>query len=110
MSEIIAYCGLLCNECPAYIATINNDDELRKKTALEWGKAYNADIKAEDLVCMGCKSDVVFGYCKVCEIRSCSSGKSLENCSQCTSFSCSKVDRVLNYSPEARKRLEKFKK
>lgn len=32
---LIAYCGLNCEECKAYIATVNDDDELREKVAIE---------------------------------------------------------------------------
>lgn len=31
MKEMIAYCGLDCEKCDAYIATINDDQELREK-------------------------------------------------------------------------------
>jgi len=31
----IAMCGLVCSQCDAYIATLNNDDKLRIKTAKE---------------------------------------------------------------------------
>jgi hypothetical protein len=110
MEEILGYCGLLCNNCDAYKATVGNDNELREKTADEWRKAFNPDIKAEDINCLGCKSDVVFGYCKVCEIRACSSEKSLENCGSCSSFSCDKVEGILKHAPDARERLEKSKK
>lgn len=109
MSEIIACCGLLCSDCPAYKATLHNDDGLREKTAEEWRKAFNPDIKAEDINCLGCKSDLTFGYCKVCEIRACSLEKSLENCGGCTSFSCDKLEGLLQHAPEARGRLEKFR-
>ena len=30
---MIAYCGLNCTECPAYIATKANDDKLREEAA-----------------------------------------------------------------------------
>ena len=33
MDKLIACCGLDCRKCDAYIATMNNDDNLRKKTA-----------------------------------------------------------------------------
>jgi hypothetical protein len=29
--EYISYCGLLCNECPVYIATKNNDGEMKAR-------------------------------------------------------------------------------
>lgn len=31
MKKMIAYCGLDCEKCDAYIATINDDQKLRKK-------------------------------------------------------------------------------
>ena len=38
MKQLIAYCGLDCEKCDAYIATQNNDQALREKTARpsEW--------------------------------------------------------------------------
>ena len=35
MNEYIACCGLNCETCEARIATINDDNELRKKVAKE---------------------------------------------------------------------------
>jgi len=37
--EMLAYCGLVCTDCNAYIAKQNDDDELRRKTAEEWSRA-----------------------------------------------------------------------
>ena len=36
MNKMIAYCGLDCESCDAYLATVNDDQELRKKTAKLW--------------------------------------------------------------------------
>ena len=33
MKKMIAYCGLDCEKCDAYLATIHNDPALREKTA-----------------------------------------------------------------------------
>ena len=38
MKKMIAYCGLDCEKCDAYIATINDDQKLRKKTAKLWAE------------------------------------------------------------------------
>ena len=38
MNELIAYCGLNCETCNARIATIQNNDELRRKTAKLWSE------------------------------------------------------------------------
>jgi hypothetical protein len=37
--EYISYCGLLCNECPVYIATAKNDEQMRAKLAKEYSTA-----------------------------------------------------------------------
>ena len=36
MSKIIAYCGLTCNNCPAFVATEKNDEEQKQKLSQEW--------------------------------------------------------------------------
>ena len=33
MGDMIAYCGLDCEKCDAYLATIHDDQALREKTA-----------------------------------------------------------------------------
>lgn len=110
MENLMSYCGLMCSTCPAYIATINNDDELRKKTADEWSKSFSPDIKAEDINCKGCKSDTVFGYCSICEIRSCSRNNSYSSCAECSSFGCDKLESIHKYAQEARERLENLRR
>ena len=107
MSEMIAYCGLLCDQCGAYKATVANDDALRKKTAEEWSKMFNATINPADVNCLGCKSDVLFSHCNVCEIRSCAGEKKVNDCGKCESFACGKVEGVLKYDEAARERLQK---
>ena len=54
MKQLIACCGLDCENCAARIATVNNDDELREKTAKEWSVLNNTpEITAETIHCMG---------------------------------------------------------
>ncbi len=105
MSEIMAYCGLLCNNCLAYKATVADDMSMREKTAEQWSRMYNVEIKPEDINCLGCNSDVLVGHCKVCEIRSCAREKGMENCGKCESFVCSKVEGILKHDESARERL-----
>ena len=33
-------CGLNCEECPVFIATLKNDKELKAKSAKEWSTLY----------------------------------------------------------------------
>ena len=88
MEEMISYCGIICTECPGYIATQNDDDEQRRKIAEEWSKNYNADVKPEDVNCDGCLSvgGRLIGHCKVCEIRKCGQEKNVKNCAYCNEY------------------------
>ncbi|MGM9788163.1 MAG: DUF3795 domain-containing protein [Candidatus Cryptobacteroides sp.] len=93
--EIIGYCGLDCEHCDARIATLNNDDELRTKTAKLWCEWNNTDeIKPEHINCMGCRTEGVKTYfCScLCEVRRCCSSKAYETCADCKlKASCEKL-------------------
>ena len=36
MEKSIAFCGLVCSQCPVYIATKTNHEELKEKLAIEY--------------------------------------------------------------------------
>lgn len=54
-NPFIAYCGLNCENCPARIATINDDQKLREKVAKEWSELNQANITPEMINCLGCR-------------------------------------------------------
>jgi hypothetical protein len=112
MAEMIANCGLVCSECPAYIATLKNDDGLRKKTAEEWSKMFHADIKAVDINCEGClsQSKRLFSHCFECEIRKCCREKKVANCAGCPEFPCQKISDFMAMVPQAKAKLEELRK
>ena len=41
---MFGYCCIECNKCDAYVATRNDDDELRAKVAKQW------KMKAEEII------------------------------------------------------------
>ncbi len=55
MKGMIAYCGLDCEKCDAYLATINDDQALREKTAKLWAELNNAPVLPEHINCEGCR-------------------------------------------------------
>lgn len=57
MRDMIAYCGLDCEKCDAYLATINDDQALREKTAKLWSELNHAPILPEHINCQGCRMD-----------------------------------------------------
>ena len=108
MKELIACCGLNCENCDARIATINNDDELREKTAKKWSELNNVKIKAEAINCMGCRTDGAKTiFCNdLCEIRKCVSQKGFNTCGDCQELeTCLIVGVVLEHAPEAKTNL-----
>jgi hypothetical protein len=112
MDRMIAYCGIVCTECPAFIATQENDDTKRKKVAEMWSKQYKMEVKPEDINCDGCTSGSkrMLGYCSVCEIRKCGQGKGVENCAYCDEYGCEKLTKFIAMVPHARESLEKIRK
>jgi len=61
---MVAVCGLNCNECGAFLATKENDDQKRAKVAQEWSRLFKVEVKPEDINCEGCQSmgGRVFNY------------------------------------------------
>lgn len=109
MEKLIGSCGIVCSSCDAYLATKNNDNEMRTKTAENWSKMYSTSLKPEDINCLGCNSDVLFAHCHECNIRSCSTGKSLSNCSQCDDYSCDKLNDFFKMVPDAKTTLDSIR-
>ena len=112
MNKMIAFCGLTCTECPAFIATRKDDDEERKKVAELWSKEFNYEIKPEDINCDGCleESDLLFSHCKVCEIRKCGRKKEVKNCAYCSDYACEKLTKFFDMAPEAKSTLSEIRK
>ena len=108
MKQIIAYCGIACHECGAFIATQNNDYEKRAEVAKIWSKQYKSNIKPDDINCDGCHSNGqrLFNYCKVCEIRRCGKEKGVATCAHCDAYACEKLEGFFQMVPDAKKHLD----
>ena len=106
-----AYCGLDCTKCDAFIATKNNDESLRKKTAKEWSKMYSADIKPKDINCTGCKSDgIKISHSSYCEVRKCNISKGYKSCGECPNYPCEHISFIVDNVPDAKEYIESIKK
>jgi hypothetical protein len=103
MEKLISCCGLNCAACDARVATINNDDELRKATAEKWKVAFSADIVSEMINCTGCREEgLKFSHCSMCEIRKCVNAKGYNTCGDCSELeTCSIVGGILKAVPDA---------
>ena len=110
MEKIIACCGLNCATCDARIATVNNDDELRKATTADkWRAQFNAsELSAEMINCTGCReAGAKFSHCEQCEIRNCVKSKGFDTCGDCQEMEkCSLLAGILKYVPDALSNLK----
>lgn len=111
VDKIIGFCGLVCTECPAYLATKNNDDKLKKETAEKWSEMYKSDIKPENIRCNGCTTPGhKFHHCTECEMRLCGISKKVKNCGRCGDYPCDKIKEFQKWVPDAKKVLDAEKK
>ena len=113
MNQYIACCGLNCETCEARLATVNNDDALRRKVAKEWSELNNTAITPEMINCVGCRIDgVKTPYCdSLCPIRQCALKRSVTTCGDCDEMAaCEKVGMILGNNAEARRNLEENRK
>ena len=90
MSEIKldGYCGLYCGGCDIYRLS---EKAWRTGVKAKWEEMperFRKAIKEADIVCHGCKSDIVFSGCKVCPMVKCARKKGVENCSLCGKYPC----------------------
>lgn len=110
MNKLIAYCGLNCEKCDAYLATLNNDQTLRKKTAALWSKLNNVTIRTEDINCEGCRANgkkTIYSE-SLCEIRQCALKRSLNTCGDCQELeTCQKINKIISTNSEALNNLKK---
>ena len=109
-NNMIAFCGLNCAKCDAFIATKNNDNALREKTAKLWSELNQIEILPEQINCEGCRCDgkkTVFCD-KLCQIRQCAMKKGFETCGDCSELdNCKTVAMVVGNNKEALKNLKR---
>ena len=106
MERIIAYCGLLCNDCEAYQATQVKDSHALEQVAAKWRVEYQTSrITADNIVCNGClASDGVQSFhCGECATRACGVAKGVANCGECPEYeSCERIQSFFKFVPSAK--------
>lgn len=108
MKKMIACCGLDCEKCDAYLATFNNDQALKEKTARLWSELNNATITPEMINCTGCRMEGIktFFCSNLCQIRKCVINKGFETCAECAEIkTCHKVAQIHRNNKDALKNL-----
>ncbi|MFW9784779.1 MAG: DUF3795 domain-containing protein [Candidatus Heimdallarchaeota archaeon] len=109
MSKIIAYCGITCSNCPAYIATQKNDKNALQEVSKTWSSG-EMKFSPEELLCDGCISNQrLFSWCEKCDIRNCAREKDLKNCAYCKNYPCETLENVFGKDVSAKETLDEIK-
>ena len=109
MKDYIAYCGLDCEGCEARLATVHDDNELRRKVAKLWSELNGVEITPEMINCSGCRIvGVKTPYCdSLCPIRQCALRRQVETCGNCDEMdSCEKLGMIIANNADALKNLK----
>ena len=109
MKDMIGCCGLDCEKCDAYLATIHDDNALREKTAALWSELNHVAITPDMINCTGCRVDgpkTIFCG-QLCETRKCALGKGHATCGDCPALTgCPIVGEIHKASPAALENLK----
>lgn len=111
MKDLIGYCGIDCETCEARIATINDDNELRKKVSKLWSELNDIEISPEMINCVGCRIEGTKTiFCdSICPIRQCAVAKKYETCADCPEMEkCEKVEMIFENNSDALKNLKEY--
>ena len=111
MEKSIAFCGLVCSQCPVYIATKTNNEELKEKLAIEYSTDTFEFVK-EDMNCTGCHSVVGVNekMRKECLMRKCGMHKSISHCAECNEYPCQYINSYVPTGSDNRKMLDELVK
>jgi hypothetical protein len=116
VSEMVAYCGLVCQTCPIYLATREEDKEEQARRRVEIARLcreqYGMNYEPADVTdCDGCRTEEgrLFSACQNCAIRKCARQKGLEDCAHCTDYVCGKLEAFFATDPAAKARLDQVR-
>jgi len=108
MDRIVAYCGLVCSDCPSYIHTQScNMEELERLASQAREEHGVADATAESVMCDGCLGDGrKIDYCAQCHVRACATSRGVSTCAACADYACATLEEFFKMVPDARATLD----
>lgn len=117
MNEMMAYCGLVCQTCPIYLATRQEHKEdqarMRSEIAQVCKQKYGMNYESKDISdCDGCRTEAgrLFSASQKCPIRDCAMRHGVENCAYCSEYACERLEAFFAKEPAAKIRLDEMKR
>ena len=77
-----SYCGLDCGGCPTFRAMEAGNRKHFEKAAVRWGTI------PVNLMCTGCKTEMIAASCVNCAKRNCAIRKEIDSCPDCEDYPC----------------------
>jgi len=111
MTRLIGYCGVACDRCPAYRATLKGDEAALEAIATEWSSG-DRDLSLAEVRCYGCHAGDAYtaAFCTECDVRRCAGTHGFGTCAECRDYPCARLDAPHEASPEARRVLDDLRR
>ena len=112
MDPMTAVCGLPCGTCPIHLATLEPDEEerrrLRADIARQCVEVYGMQVTVADITdCDGCQAGGrLFSGCRHCRVRPCALARGLDTCASCDDYACDVLLEHFTHEPTSRDLLE----
>lgn len=89
-------CGVICSECPAYVAAQSPDPAARARVAAAWHELYGLNFGPEVITCGGChgSDEALFFTSGKCAARRCCRSRGLAHCAACADRPCTDLERA----------------
>ena len=109
--KMIAYCGIVCSKCDAYVATKAGDEKKALEMVKKASETLGKELTLDDFWCDGCLSEGrKCAYCHECTIRKCASAKGVANCAHCPDYRCETLSAFLANAGTAGETLDDIRR
>ncbi|HUJ45478.1 MAG TPA: DUF3795 domain-containing protein [Opitutaceae bacterium] len=96
MTIQMSACGVICSECPAFLAGQAKDPAACERVAGAWHRLYGLDFGPDVLSCGGClgSDEDLFFTSRKCAARRCCRSRGLASCAACADRPCADLERA----------------
>lgn len=110
MTRMIGCCGIDCDKCPSYMASLNGNEDELERIASEWS-TDSMHLTADDVRCYGCHAGVehVASFCADCDVRTCAQRHGFGTCAECVDYPCEKLKNPHEADPKAKELLDSMR-
>ena len=88
MKHDFCFCGHDCARCVTRLAAVRNDESLRERAREFYRITFGIDLPAEEIRCMGGRSDGIFRLCGECPFAACCRERGIASCGECPEYPC----------------------